>query len=103
MVIKCFILKFQLFIFLKKVNSDNNGLTLIGECNKNNDDKNCCNNNNDGKNRYNNKDDNHNDDNNPKNDGYNKQYNYIKVLVNDPYNNRDIILKVTKKQKGVYI
>ena len=28
---------------------------------------------------------------------------YIKVLVEDPFNNRDIILKVTKKQKGVYI
>jgi cytochrome c oxidase subunit 1 len=28
---------------------------------------------------------------------------YIKVLVEDPYNNRDIILKVTKKQKGVYV
>lgn len=28
---------------------------------------------------------------------------YVKILVNDPFNNRDIILKVTKKQKGVYI
>lgn len=28
---------------------------------------------------------------------------YIKVLVEDPYNNRNIILKVTKKQKGVYV
>ena len=24
---------------------------------------------------------------------------YLKVLVNDPYNNRDIILRITKKQK----
>lgn len=28
---------------------------------------------------------------------------YVKVLVENPYNNRDIILKVTKKQKGVYV
>ena len=28
---------------------------------------------------------------------------YVKILVNDPLNNRDIILKVTKKQKGVYV
>jgi excinuclease UvrABC nuclease subunit len=27
----------------------------------------------------------------------------VKILVNDPFNNRDLILKVTKKQKGVYI
>jgi hypothetical protein len=26
---------------------------------------------------------------------------YVKILVNDPFNNRDVILKVTKKQKGV--
>jgi hypothetical protein len=31
------------------------------------------------------------------------QRNYVKVLVKDPFNNRDIILKVTKKQKGVYL
>jgi hypothetical protein len=29
--------------------------------------------------------------------------NYIKILVNDPFNNRDIIAKVAKNQKGVYI
>uniref|UniRef100_UPI0030E55F11 hypothetical protein n=1 Tax=Dematophora necatrix TaxID=2751867 RepID=UPI0030E55F11 len=28
---------------------------------------------------------------------------YVKIVVKDPYNNRDIILKVSKKQKGVYI
>lgn len=28
---------------------------------------------------------------------------YIKILVNDPFNNRKIILKATKKQKGVYL
>lgn len=26
---------------------------------------------------------------------------YVKILVKDPFNNRDLILKVTKKQKGV--
>lgn len=31
------------------------------------------------------------------------KYNYIKVLVEDPYNNRDLISKFAKKQKGVYI
>jgi hypothetical protein len=36
---------------------------------------------------------------NPKN----SKHKYIKVLVEDPFNNRDIILKVTKKQKGVYV
>lgn len=30
------------------------------------------------------------------------KYKYVKVLVHDPFNNRDIILKVTKKQKGVF-
>ena len=28
---------------------------------------------------------------------------YVKVIVENPYNNRDIILKLTKSQKGVYI
>jgi hypothetical protein len=32
-----------------------------------------------------------------------KKYNYVEILVDDPFNNRDIILEVTKKQKGVYI
>ena len=31
------------------------------------------------------------------------KFKYTKVIVENPYNNRDIILKVTKKQKGVYI
>ena len=40
--------------------------------------------------------------------GGNKNYpepkqKYVKILVKDPFNNRDLILKVTKKQKGVYI
>lgn len=43
--------------------------------------------------------------NNNNNDGDKKKpkHNYVKILVEDPFNNRDIILKVTKKQKGVYI
>lgn len=34
--------------------------------------------------------------------GDNKKHPYVKLLVDDPYN-RDIILNVTKKQKGVYV
>jgi len=34
-------------------------------------------------------------------DPENSKDKYVKVLVHDPFNNRDIILKVTKKQKGV--
>jgi hypothetical protein len=38
------------------------------------------------------------------NDNYKKpKHKYVKILVENPFNNRDIILKVTKKQKGVYI
>jgi hypothetical protein len=36
-------------------------------------------------------------------DPLNSKYNYTKVLVEDPYSNREIIAKVAKKQKGVYI
>lgn len=35
--------------------------------------------------------------------GNSKKYDYVKLLVDDPFNNRDIILKITKGQKGVYI
>lgn len=42
---------------------------------------------------------NDNDDKDPKD----SKYKYVKILVNDPYNNRDLILKVTKKQKGIYV
>jgi len=43
--------------------------------------------------------------NNPKNNNENENVKskYTKVLVNNPYYNRDIILKITKRQKGVYI
>jgi hypothetical protein len=33
----------------------------------------------------------------------NSKHNYKKIIINDPYNNRDIIAKVAKKQKGVYV
>jgi hypothetical protein len=84
-----FILKLQPITFFKKVNSDNNSSPL-SESNNNNDGCNV-----DDKNRYN-------EGNQPEN-GNNKKHNYVKVLVDDPFNNRDIILKVTKKQKGIYI
>jgi group I intron endonuclease len=37
------------------------------------------------------------------NNNDNKNPKYVKVVINDPFNNRDIILKVTKKQKGVLL
>jgi radical SAM superfamily enzyme YgiQ (UPF0313 family) len=42
-------------------------------------------------------------DNNDKKEKRNDKFKYIKIIVENPYNNRDTILKVTKKQKGVYI
>lgn len=36
------------------------------------------------------------------NENRNSKHRYVKVLVKEPYKNRDIILKVTKNQKGVY-
>ena len=54
-----------------------------------------------------------------KNDGYNtnneknifpnndkngkSKHKYVKVLVDDPFNNRNIILELAKKQRGVYL
>jgi len=51
---------------------------------------------------------NNNNDNDNNNDGSDKnlkkyKHKYVKILVDDPFNNRDIILRVTKKQKGVYV
>ena len=46
---------------------------------------------------------NNNNNNDDNENSSNPKYKYVKVLVNNPFNNRDIILKVTKKQKGVYI
>ena len=34
---------------------------------------------------------------------FKSKQNYTKVIVTDPYYNRDIIARVTKKQKGVYV
>jgi hypothetical protein len=31
------------------------------------------------------------------------KFNYEKITVENPYKNRDVILKVAKKQKGVYV
>ena len=43
------------------------------------------------------------DNNNKDNKDLKSKNKYVKILVEDPYNNRDIILKLTKKQKGVYV
>lgn len=40
---------------------------------------------------------------NNKKDPKNSKHSYTKIEVKDPSNNRDIILKIAKKQKGVYI
>lgn len=42
-------------------------------------------------------------DNNSVKDNKNFKHKYIKVFVKDPYNNRDTILKLTKRQRGVYV
>lgn len=44
-----------------------------------------------------------NGNNNGKKNGSKTTPRYIKIEITDPYNNRDIILKATKKQKGVYL
>lgn len=93
MVEKYFILKSQPITFFsekKMVNSDNNNSSLISECDNNNKGYN-----NDNKNRDN--------EDNPRENGKGKKHNYVKVLVDDPFNNRDIVLEVSKNQKGVYI
>ena len=41
-------------------------------------------------------------DNTPK-DPLNSKYNYTKVIIEDPYNNRDTIARLAKKQRGVYV
>ena len=91
MVEKYFILESQPITFFKEVSGNNNSSSLISEYNNDDDGHN-----NDNKNS-------NNDDGKYENNNTNKKYNYVKVLVDDPYNNRDIILKVAKKQKGVYV
>ncbi len=60
---------------LGKINDDSNNALTIGNNNNNQDNQ----------------------------DPEDSKHKYVKVLVHDPFNNRDIILKVTKKQKGVYV
>lgn len=75
------------FTFFKEINSADNNYFWLNECDNKND----------GNNPYN-------ENNNfPSKENDDKKHKYIKVLVDDPYGNRDIILKVTKKQKGIYI
>lgn len=74
-----FNLKPQSFLCIRNTHSGNNNIITTGN-NNNNSDKN-------------------------DKDKIIKQakYKYVKLLVEDPFNNRDIILKVTKNQKGIYI
>lgn len=44
-----------------------------------------------------------NGNNNNSNKEFKPKEKYVKILVEDPYNNRNIILKEDKKQKGVYV
>ena len=44
-----------------------------------------------------------NKNNNDNKEKENNKFKYTKIIVENPYNNRDTILKITKKQKGVYI
>jgi GIY-YIG catalytic domain/NUMOD1 domain len=60
-----------------KIGDDNNNILIIGEANNNGGSS-------------------------PQNSQGPRQK-YVKILVNDPFNNRDVILKVAKKQKGIYI
>ena len=57
-----------------KINNDNNTVLTIG---------------------------NNNNDNQDNKDPEDYKHKYVKVLVQDPFNNRDIILKITQKPKGV--
>lgn len=61
-----------------------------------------CDNNNGDYNPYNENDNSFYQVNNHKK-GDNKKHPFVKLLVDDPYNNRDIILNITKRQKGVYV
>jgi GIY-YIG catalytic domain/NUMOD1 domain len=44
-----------------------------------------------------------NDNNNKPDEEFKPIQKYVKIVVEDPYNNRDMILRLTKKQKGVYV
>jgi len=100
MVEKYFILKSQSFTLFNRVNSDNNNSSLsVSNNDKHDNYKEYYNN----ENNNSNSNEGNNSNNNESNNSNSKKDNYVKVLVDDPFNNRDIILKVTKKQKGVYI
>lgn len=58
----------------EKIGDDNNNILTIGKANNNGGNKN----------------------------SQEPKRKYVKILVEDPFNNRNLILKVTKKQKGVY-
>lgn len=85
----------MIFFMVKKYFLLNSHFTLFKVANNNDDST------------LNELDNNHNnfDNKNPENNKNqnNKNHNYVKILIDDPYNNRDIILKVTKRQKGIYI
>ena len=70
-------MKPQLVLYTDRVSEDNNWLSPSDVKISNN-------------NKYNEKEKKH-------------KHNYVKVLVKDPFNNRDIIIRVAKKQKGVYL
>jgi GIY-YIG catalytic domain/NUMOD1 domain len=42
-------------------------------------------------------------DDNGKKGPLSSKHDYKKIIINDPYNNRDLIAKVAKRQKGVYV
>lgn len=88
----------MIFFMVKKYSILNSNFSLFKIVNNadNNSLLNVCDNKNDGHNPFN-------ENNNSNKENNDKKHNYVKVLVDDPYGNRDIILKVTKKQKGVYI
>jgi hypothetical protein len=44
-----------------------------------------------------------NNNNNDNKEKENNKFKYTKIILENPYYNRDTILKITKKQKGVYI
>jgi heme/copper-type cytochrome/quinol oxidase subunit 1 len=44
-----------------------------------------------------------NKNNNDNKEKENNKFKYTKIIIENPYYNRDTILKITKKQKGVYI
>jgi|SRR5919204_131893 hypothetical protein len=101
MVEKYYILRLQPFTFFK-VNDDNKNSLFISESSNCDDDH--FNKNQDYNNSSQDEDNQDENNHNKKNSvACAKKHNYVKVLVDDPYNNRDIILKVTKKQKGVYV